>query len=168
MDREMQNLKSHDVYDLVPRHPGMRTLRLGWVLHRKFQNGVFDKNKARLVARGNHQRPGIDYGESFSPVMRLESLRALLSLAALRDFDIIQFDITSAYLHGTLKEDVYMEQPNGYVERGKDWVWKLRRGLYGLLRVSCRLLRTRLYTRMVHGTGMALWLVAFGWTISSV
>ena len=111
MDREMQNLKSHDVYELMPRTSGMRTLRLGWVLHRKFKNGVFDKIKGRLVTRGNHQRPGVDYGESFSPVMRLESLRTLLALAATRDLDVMQFDITSAYLHGTLKEEVYMEQP---------------------------------------------------------
>ena len=114
MDREMENLRTHDVYEMVPRVPGMRTLRLRWVLHRKFKNGIFEKNKARLVARGNHQLPGVDYGESFSPVMRLESLRTLLSLAAIRDLDIVQFDITSAYLHGTLKEELFLEQPDGY------------------------------------------------------
>ena len=69
MGKEMANLKAHDVYELVPRKPGMRTLRLGWVLHCKFKNGVFEKNKARLVARGNPQRPGVDYNESFLPVM---------------------------------------------------------------------------------------------------
>jgi hypothetical protein len=127
MDCEMANLQSHDVYELVPRASDMRTLRLGWVLHRKFKNGIFEKNKGRLVARGNRQRPGIDYGESFSPVMRLESLRTILALAAIRDLDIIQFDITSAYLHGTLKEEVYMEQPDGYVSPG-------RRTGYGALR----------------------------------
>jgi hypothetical protein len=137
MDQEMENLRSHGVYELVPRQPGMRTLRLGWVLHRKFRNGVFDKNKARLVARGNHQRAGIDYGESFSPVMRLESLRTLLALAALRDFEVMQFDITSAYLHGTLKEDVWVEQPDGYVEPGQeDSVWKLLKALYGLVQAG--------------------------------
>ena len=137
MDTEMKNLESHDVYDLVPRAPGMRTLRLGWVLHRKFKNGTFEKNKARLVARGNHQRPGIDYGESFSPVMRLESLRTLLALAASRDFDIIQFDVTSAYLHGNLKEELYMEQPDGYAAPGREnWVWRLKKGLYGLVQAG--------------------------------
>jgi hypothetical protein len=137
MRKEMDNLRSHDVYELVLRVPGMRTLRLGWVLHRKFRNGVFDKNKARLVARGNLQRPGIDYGESFSPVMRLESLRTLLALAAIRDLDIVQFDIMSAYLHGRLKEELYMEQPEGYVAPGKErWVWRLRKGLYGLVQAG--------------------------------
>jgi hypothetical protein len=57
----MENLKAHDVYELVPRTRDMRTLGLGWVLHRKFKNGVFEKNKGCLVARGNHQRPGIDW-----------------------------------------------------------------------------------------------------------
>ena len=78
IDREMENLRSYDVYELVPRAPDVRTLRLWWVLHRKFKNDSFNNKKARLVARGNHQRPDIDYGES-SPVMRLKSLRTLLA-----------------------------------------------------------------------------------------
>ena len=123
MDKEMKNLRDHDVYELVPQASGIWTLRLGWVLHRKFKNVIFEKNKGRLGARGNHQRPGIDYGELFSPVMCLESLRTILALVATRDLDIIQFDITSPYLHGTLKAEVYMEQPDGYITPGKeDWV----------------------------------------------
>ena len=133
MDQEMANLKSHDVYELVLHTNSMQTLKLGWVFHRKFKNRVFEKNKGQLVARGNLQCPGIDYGRSFSPIMRLESLRTILALAAIRDLKVIQFDITSAYLHGTLKEEVYMEQPEGYVAPGKkDWVWCLKKGLYGL------------------------------------
>ena len=111
----------------------------GWVLHRKFKNSLFERNEGRPVARGNHQRPGIDYGESFSPVMRLESLRTILALAAIHDLDVIQFDITSVYLHGTLKEEVYMEQPEGYVAPGKeDWEWRLKKGLYGLVQAGRR------------------------------
>jgi len=69
--------------------------------------------------------------------MRLESLRTILTLAAIRDLDVIQFDIPSAYLHGTLKEEVYMEQPEGYIAPGKeDWVWRLRKGLYGLVQAG--------------------------------
>ena len=137
MNKEMENLRSHDVYELVPHMPGMCTLRLGWVLHRKFKNSVFDKNKARLVARGNLQRPGVDYNKSFSLVMCLESLCTMLAIAAIRDYDIIQFNITSAYLHGTLKEELYMEQPNGYMAPGKeDHVWRLKKGLYGLVQAG--------------------------------
>ena len=103
MGRKMEHLKSYDVYELVPRTNGMRTLKLRWVLHRKFKIVLFERNKGRPVARGNHRRPGIDYGEMFSPVMHLESLRTILTLVAVRDLDFIQFDITSAYLHGQLK-----------------------------------------------------------------
>jgi len=64
--------------------------------------------------------------------MRLESLRTILALAPIRDLDITQFGITSAYLHGTLKAETYMEQPEGYIAPGKkDWVWNLKKGLYG-------------------------------------
>jgi hypothetical protein len=59
MDQETEDLKPYDVYELVPHASGMRTLELGWVLHRKFKNGIFERNKGRPVARGNHQRPGI-------------------------------------------------------------------------------------------------------------
>jgi hypothetical protein len=149
MDREMDNLRAHDVFELVPREPGTRTIRLGWVLHRKFKNGTFDKHKARLVARGNHQRPGIDYGESFAPVMRLESLRTLLALAASHNLAIVQFDITSAYLHGTLKEKVFVDQPAGYVDPEKDgWVWRLKKGLYGLVQAG-RTWNEELHAHMV-------------------
>ena len=69
--------------------------------------------------------------------MHLESLRAILALAAIRDLDVIQCDITSAHLHGTLKEGVYMERPEGYVAPGKDdSVWRLKTGLYGLVQAG--------------------------------
>jgi hypothetical protein len=134
MHKETVNVKPHDVYGLVPRVRGLRTLKLGWVLHRKFKSGSFDRSKARLVARGDQQRPSIDYNESFSPVLRLESLPTLLALAAIRDFDIIQFGITPAYLHGTHKEEIYMEQPDGYI--AEDWVGRLKKGLYGLVQAG--------------------------------
>jgi len=137
MDREMVNLKSHDVYGPVPRVGGLGTLKLGWVLHRKFKDGVFDKNKARVVARGNQQHHDIDYNESFSPVMPLASLHTLLALAVICGFDIIQFDITSAHLHGALKEEIYMGQPDDFVvPRKEKWVWRLKKGLYGLVQAG--------------------------------
>ena len=69
--------------------------------------------------------------------MGLESLRTTLALAAIRDLGVIQFDITSAYLRGTLKEEVSMEQPEGYVALGKeDWVWGVKKGLYGLVQAG--------------------------------
>ena len=79
VDGEMENLKSHDVYELVPRTNDMRTLKLGWALHQKFKIGLFERNKGRPLARGNHQCPDIDYGELFSPVVHLESFTSMSS-----------------------------------------------------------------------------------------
>ena len=130
MDQEMANLKSHNVYELVPRVPGMRTLPLAP------QGQEWRLRKEQRTACCWGQSP-MSYGETFSPVMRLESLHTTLALAAIRDLDIIQFDITSGYLHRTLKEEVYMEQPEGYVTPGKeDWVWRLRKGLYGFVQAG--------------------------------
>ena len=95
----MENLHAHGIYELVPHASGARTIRLGWVLHWKFKNSTFDKNKVRLVTQGNHQRLGIDYDELFAWVIHLESLHTLLALAASNNLEIIQFNITSAYLH---------------------------------------------------------------------
>ena len=132
MDREMENLKSHNVYELVPRRNSNAPSNLDGYPTGSSKNGLFDRNKGRLVGQGSHQCPSIDYGESFSPVMGLESLHTILALAAIRDLGVIQLDITSAYLHGTLKEEVYMEQPDGYVAPGKeDWVSALRRAYTG-------------------------------------
>ena len=137
MPWEMENLKSHHVYELVPRTNGMYTLELGWVLRRKFKIGLFERNKGKLVARGNHQCPGIGYGESVRPSCVSNPSASILALAAIRDPDVIQFDITSAYLHGTLMEEVYIEQPAGCVAPGKeDCVWRLEKGLYGLVQAG--------------------------------
>ena len=79
----------------------------------------------------------MDYNDSLSPVMQLESLHTCLAMAAIRDFDIIQFDIISAYLHGNLMEELYIEQPDGDTVSGKEnWVWKLKKGLYGLVQAG--------------------------------
>ena len=72
MDKKMLNFRSHDIFELVPHVPGVRTLRIGWVLH---WNGNLEKNKARFFNRSNYQESGIDYNESPSPVMGLESPR---------------------------------------------------------------------------------------------
>jgi Reverse transcriptase (RNA-dependent DNA polymerase) len=90
------------------------------------------KHKARLVARGFTQIPGIDYNEAYlyAPVMRLESFRILISIAALFDLDLRQFDVSAAYLHGEIDGEVYMDPPPGY--GNGESVWLLLKGLYGL------------------------------------
>ena len=85
---------------------------------------------ARLVAKGFAQREGIDYNEVFSPVVKHSSIRILL---ALLNLELAQLDVKTAFLHGNLKEEIYMTQPEGYNVDGKeDWVCKLSKSLYGL------------------------------------
>ena len=99
MDCKMENLCAHNIYELVPHVSGACTIHLSWVLHQKFKNGTFDKNKACLITQGNHQRLGINYNELFAWVIHLKSLHTLLALATSNNLEIIQFNITSAYLH---------------------------------------------------------------------
>ena len=84
------------------------------------ENNNVSCHKTRIVAKGFSQIEGIDYKETFTPVTCLESVRAVLSLAASMDWKINQFDVKTAFLHGELTEDIYMEQPEGRKERGKE------------------------------------------------
>ncbi|VVA41353.1 PREDICTED: Retrovirus-related Pol poly from, partial [Prunus dulcis] len=91
------------------------------------------KNKARLVAKGYSQKPGIDYNETFALVARLDTIRTLIALAAQKEWNLFQLDVKSAFLNGILKEEVYVEQPQGYVQESKETkVFKLNKALYGL------------------------------------
>ena len=132
MDIEIENMRRLNVFTTVPRPPNTNIITLRWVFHRKFENGALTKHKARLVARGFTQVPGVDYSKAhlYAPVMRFESFRILLSIASWFDLDLRQFDVSEAYLHGEIDGDVYMEAPPGHGDG--DTVWKLLKGLYGL------------------------------------
>lgn len=82
------------------------------------QDGSIEKYKARLVAKGYKQKKGIDYDLIFAPVVRQETVRLVLSLAAQNNWSVYQLDIKSAFLHGDLQEEVYIEQPPGFVKEG--------------------------------------------------
>ncbi|MCP4341995.1 MAG: hypothetical protein GY799_24700, partial [Desulfobulbaceae bacterium] len=102
---------------------------------KKDAEGKVQRYKARLVARGFSQTPGTDFSEIYSPVARNTSIRTLLAIANHEDFEIDQIDIETAFLHGDLAEEIYMEQPKGFEKKGKDGeklVCKLKRSLYGL------------------------------------
>ena len=86
-----------------------------------------------MVAKGYSQKYGIDYGEVYAPVDRMETVRTVVALASQRNWKIFQLDVKSAFLHGKLEEDVYVEQPQGYEIKGsEDKVYKLHKALYGL------------------------------------
>ena len=105
---------------------------------RKFgSNGEVERYKARHAAKGFTQKPGIDYDETFSQVVRYSSIRTLLAFAVQNGMIIHQMDVVTAFLNGTLNEEIYMEQPPGYVKDGEKWlVCKLRKSLYGLKQSS--------------------------------
>ena len=133
---EMASLHKHKVWTLVPRPQGVNIVGCRDVLaEKKDAQGVTVRYKVRFVAQGYSQVEGKDYfaDETFSPVVKLTTLRLLLAEAASRDWEVHQMDVETAYLYGELQEEVYMSQPPGFEEHGKeDWVCRLHKGLYGL------------------------------------
>ncbi|RVX00094.1 Retrovirus-related Pol polyprotein from transposon RE2 [Vitis vinifera] len=131
---EMAALHSNGTWDLVVLPSGKSTVGCRWVYAVKVgPDGQVDRLKARLVAKGYTQVYGSDYGDTFSPVAKIASVRLLLSMAAMCSWPLYQLDIKNAFLHGDLAEEVYMEQPPGVVAQGESGlVCRLRRSLYGL------------------------------------
>jgi len=129
---ELDMLSEKETWRLVDLPPGRKAIGNRWVFTKKFDEcGNLSRYKARLVAQGFSQIPGQDYSETFSPVMRLDSLRTLIALAAMLDLEISQMDIKGAYLNGTLEEEIYMKQPEGFSD-GTGRVCRLVHTLYGL------------------------------------
>ena len=113
---------------------GVKTVGVKWIYKTKLnEKGEVDKHKARLVAKGYTQEYGIDYEEVFAPVARLETIRMVVSLAAQNAWEIFQLDVKSAFLHGELNEQFFVEQPPGYIQKGNEQkVYRLKKALYGL------------------------------------
>jgi len=130
---EMDALSKNKTWELVDLPPNRKAVKSKWVFKLKADG----RYRARLVAKGFTQIPGIDYDQTFSPVARFESLRLLLALAALEDWEIHQMDVKSAFLNGVLDEEIYMEQPQGFVTAGKETkVCRLKKAIYGLKQAS--------------------------------
>ena len=132
MDQELKSMQKHNVWKLVDLPSGKVPLKCKWIFRiKKDSEGNVLRHKARLVTCGYSQKYGIDYNETFSPVAKFDSIRSILSIAALKRMKLSQFDITTAFLYADLKEDIYMEQPPGY-NYGSGKVCKLKKSLYGL------------------------------------
>ncbi|MCP4490581.1 MAG: DDE-type integrase/transposase/recombinase, partial [Gammaproteobacteria bacterium] len=136
--KEYHSLMENNTWELMKLPEGRKAVDCKWVFKVKHNaNGSVDLYKARLVAKGFTQKFGIDYDETFSPVVRFESLRTAIALGARLGMKMHQMDVTTAFLNGTLKEEIYMRQPEGFEVKGKEgMVCKLRKSLYGLKQSS--------------------------------
>jgi hypothetical protein len=134
MQDELNQFKRNEVWDLVPRPRGINVIGTKWVYKNKNdEQGTVTKNKARLVAQGYTQIEGVDFDETFAPVARLESVRLLRGVAYILKFKLFQLDVKSVFLNGYLNEEVYVEQPKGFLDPSyPHHVYKLKKALYGL------------------------------------
>jgi histone deacetylase 1/2 len=134
MDEEYGALMRNNTWKLVPPRSGVNIVDCRWIYKIKQKaDGTVDRYKARLVAKGFKQRFGIDYEDTFSPVVKIATVRLVLAVSVSRGWSLRQLDVKNAFLHGVLEEEVYMRQPPGYEDRGKqNYICKLEKALYGL------------------------------------
>ncbi|GJT37506.1 retrovirus-related pol polyprotein from transposon TNT 1-94 [Tanacetum coccineum] len=134
MQEELHQFDRLQVWELVDKPFGKNVIKLKWLWkNKKDEDQTVIRNKARLVAKGYAQEEGIDFEESFAPVARLEAVRIFVAHAAHKSFPIYQMDVKTAFLNGPLKEEVYVAQPDGFVDPDHpEKVYRLRKALYGV------------------------------------
>ena len=134
MDREMESMYSNPVWSLIEAPKGVKPIGCKWIYKRKRRpDGKVETFKARLVAKGYTQKEGIDYEETFLPVAMLKSIRILLVIATSLVYEFWRMDVKTIFLNGSLDEDIYMQQPEGFIARGQEHMTcKLQRSIYGL------------------------------------
>nr|GEU77871.1 retrovirus-related Pol polyprotein from transposon TNT 1-94 [Tanacetum cinerariifolium] len=134
MQEELNEFERLEVWELVPRPDKVMVITLKWIYKVKLDElGGILKNKARLVARGYRQEEGIEFEESFASVARLEAIRIFLAYAAHKNMVVYQMDVKTVFLNGNLREEVYVSQPDGFVDKDNpNHVYKLKKALYRL------------------------------------
>ncbi|GKB39870.1 retrovirus-related pol polyprotein from transposon TNT 1-94, partial [Tanacetum coccineum] len=134
MQEELHEFKHLEVWELVPRPDKVMVITLKWIYKVKLDElGGILKNKARLVARGYRQEEGIDFKESFASMARLEAVRIFLAFAAHMNMIVYQMDVKTSFLNGILREEVYVSQPDGFVDLDNpNHVYRLKKSLYGM------------------------------------
>ncbi|XP_060971854.1 retrovirus-related Pol polyprotein from transposon RE1 isoform X2 [Cannabis sativa] len=134
MNKEFRALVRNHTWDLVPPDSLYNVVGNKWVFKEKLNaDGTVQRQKARLVAKGFHQTPGLDFSETYSPVIKPATVRIFIAVAVHFGWDIQQLDVDNAFLNGILKETVYMTQPEGFVDpQYPHYVCHLKKALYGL------------------------------------
>eukprot|EP00253_Pinus_taeda_P024914 PITA_24914 len=134
MEEELKQIENNNTWELVPRPIDKNVIGTKWIFKNKLnENGDVVRNKARLVCKGYAQQEGIYFEETIAPVARLEPIRLFLALSSFQKLKVFQMDVKSAFLNGDLNEEVYIEQPDGFI-LGNDpnLVCRLKKALYGL------------------------------------
>nr|GEW47173.1 retrovirus-related Pol polyprotein from transposon TNT 1-94 [Tanacetum cinerariifolium] len=141
MNAEIKALEDNDTWELTTLPKGKKAIGSHWIYKTKLKaDGAVERKKARLVAEGNKQRKGVDFEKTFAPVAKMVTVRSLLTVAAMNGWETYQMDVSNAFLHGDLLEEVYMRLPPGYIGKGEyvqnmsnasPYVCKLRKSLYG-------------------------------------
>eukprot|EP00253_Pinus_taeda_P035853 PITA_35853 len=134
MNEEINAIERNKTWDLVELPKGKEVIGVKWIYKTKSNaEGKIERHKARLVVKGYKQQYGRDYEETFAPVARMETVKAVLSIEAQNKWKVYQMDVKSMFLNGVLMEDVYIEQPPGYEKKGQEHkVCRLKKALYGL------------------------------------
>jgi hypothetical protein len=133
MKEEMNSIKAQGTWDLTELPKGMKAIGSRWIFKRKKNSeGAVERYKARFCAKGFTQVEGVDFTETFAPVAKMNSIRVLLSMATTYDLELQQADVDTAFLYGDVDTELYMKQPTGFIEPGKEHlVCKLKKCLYG-------------------------------------
>ena len=131
---EISSIIKNKTWELLDLPEGFKPIGLKWIFKiKRNSDGRISKYKSRLVAKGYIQRHGIDFEEVFAPVARIETVRFIIAIATCNGWEVHHLDVKTAFLHGDLKEDVYVTQPEGFVIKGSEnKVYKLKKTLYGL------------------------------------
>ena len=153
INSEVESILQNHTWELVDIPPGSKPIGCKWIFKRKLKaDGSVDKYKARLVDKGYRQKEGLDYFDIYSPVSRITSIRMLIAIASLNNMEIHQMDVKTAFLNGELDEEIYMEQPEGFVVQGQEnKVCKLVKSLYGLKQAQKQWHEKFDHTMLSHG-----------------